>query len=720
MSTPARQKPAATDPGEIQQPDHFAALVDSSEDAILSKDPNGVITSWNPAAQRLYGYSPEEAIGQPITLIIPADRKGEEQEILTSILAGERIEHYETERVRKDGRRVHVSLTVSPIRVGGGKIVGASVVARDIGELVAVRKRATTLHEITTTLTREAEPERAIGVLLKDGTEALGADAATAGILDESGENIVLAGAVGYSEEGLYGWRRFPLADELPMSVAIRNAEPVFSTSEQDLIERFPPLAGSEVRFAALAVLPIVVDDEPMGAVAFSFREPRQFTDEERAFMVAIVQQAAYTLGRASLFEAERLRRQQLSFLARASELLGESLDADQTLYRLAFLIVPEIADWCAIDLVEPAGELRRVATAHADPDKVKLVEQLEERYPPDPDAPRGAPNVIRSREAELYPTITEELLVEGAQSDEHLELLRELRMSSAMVLPMLARGRTLGAITIVAAESGRTYGEEDLVVARDLARRAAMAVDTSVLYQREHETALTLQRALLPAKLPEVKGVRLAARYMPAEAGMEIGGDWYDVIEPSSGCVGLVIGDVAGRGVEAAAVMGRLTMALRAYVADGRDPHESVTGLDQLMKTLAQAQMATLFHLNLDLTSHTAEFVRAGHPPALLRRTDGEIVELYGQGSPPLGLVEGAEFGSAEVQVPPGSLLLLYTDGLIERRGQDLNESLERLKLALATAPGDPAAIVNELPAALDAENIPDDIAMLVLRVDD
>jgi serine phosphatase RsbU (regulator of sigma subunit) len=160
--------------------------------------------------------------------------------------------------------------------------------------------------------------------------------------------------------------------------------------------------------------------------------------------------------------------------------------------------------------------------------------------------------------------------------------------------------------------------------------------------------------------------------------------------------------------------------MTLRAYLADGREPADAVTGLDQLMKTLPQPQMATLFHLNLDLEAGRASFVRAGHPPALLRRTDGEIVDLGGDGSPPLGLVEGATFGSAEAELPPGSMLLLYTDGLIERRDVDLVEGLERLRLALATAPDDPEAVVNELPAALDAEQVPDDIALLALRVED
>ena len=707
-----------TTPQDAWAAGHFRALVESSQDAILSKDALGVITSWNPAAERLYGYTPEETIGQAISLLIPEDRRGEEFEILEKVLGGERVEHYETERRRKDGSIVTVSLTVSPIRGESGKIEGASVVARDVTRRRVARERAERLQGVTEALAREATPERAIEVLLTQGRAALGADAATVGLLDDSGEQVELAGSEGYSEEGLEGWESFPLAAELPMSVAIRNGETVWSSSPEDLIERFPPLAEATVRFGAQAVAPLIAEGRAFGAVAFSFRQPRQFGAEDRAFFTSVVQQAAHTLDRARVYDGERRAREQLAFLAEASAVLAEPLGVVQTLERLASLTVPQIADWCSIELAEPDGGLRNVAVVHSDPSKVELAEEYRRRYPVKPEAPTGVPNVIRTGKPELYAEISDELLRESAEDSEQLEMMLALGLRSAMVVPLRARGRTLGAITLVASESGRRYTEADLSLAEDLAQRAALAVDTSALYHREHETAVTLQRALLPRELSEVEGVDIAVRYMPAAAGLEVGGDWYDVIEVGPGRVAAVIGDVAGHGVHAAAVMGRLRTGLRAFVLDGNSPGEAVGKLDELMRGFEDRQMATLFHLELDLNSHRLDFVRAGHPPALVRSPGGEVRELHGGGSAPLGVLEAITFREQTSEIEPGSTILLYTDGLIERRSVDIGVGIEMAKSVLAEAGGSAEDCVERVAAAVVAEPVPDDIALLALRI--
>ena len=699
-----------------RQAAHFQALVESSADAILSKDARGVITSWNAAAERLYGHSAEEAVGRSITLIIPEDHANEEKEILRRVLAGEQIDHYETERVRKDGSRVAVSLTVSPIRGPGNEIIGASVVARDIGEQVEREERATMLQEITSALAREVEPAQAIGVLVRDGVRAVGADAATLGLLGDEGDRVFLADEVGHSEEGLADWQSFPLDADLPMCTAIKGLAPIWASSADEVRERFPVLAGENFRFAALAVLPLVVEGRAIGAVSFSFSEEMEFSTERRAFTGSIVQQVAYALERARIHEAENRARMRLSFLARASAVLSESLDVRTTLERLAELAVRNLSDWCAVDLVDDGGHHETII-AHVDRSKVEFAEELRRRYPSDPDAPQGAFEVIRTGVGKLFPEITEELLRESAQDEQHFELMRQLGVASGIVVPLSARGRTHGALTFIASNRDRAFDQDDLELAEDLARRAALAIDTSILFQREHETALTLQRALLPADLPDVKGVEVATRYLPAEAGLEIGGDWYDVIESRPGQVDLVIGDVAGRGVHAAAVMGRLAMALRAYVLDGRPTEAAVAGLDQLMKGFDPPQMSTLFAFSIELESGRARFVRAGHPPALLRLADGQVVELAGQVSPPVGLLNGASFVANEATLPPGSTLLLYTDGLIERRRRDIQVGIDRLKAALAKGPAVPEEIVAGIPRALDAERVGDDIALLALR---
>ena len=694
----------------------FEAIIESSDDAILSKDRDARITSWNPAAERLYGYTAEEAIGQPISIIVPADRAGEERRILERILAGERIDHYETERVTADRRVIDVSLTISPIREANGDIGGASVIARDVTARRAGRERAERLQLITAGLARAIDPERAVRVLLDNALPALGADAAAVALLAADGGEVELVGSVGYSD-AVSQFERMPLDADLPITESIRTGEALWLAGGDPLRERYPALIRSPDRWASLAIVPLIAGDERLGAVALSFRQAHRFARDERAFMLATAAQLAHALDRARLFEAEHRRREQLDFVVEASEVLASSLDLDETLQRLAFLAVPRVGDWCSIDLATDDGGIRSVAVAHADRDRLALADELRARYPPHPDDDRGAPNVIRTGRPELYPAIPDELLAEAAVDGEHLRLMRELGVASVMVVPLTARGRTLGAMTLVAAESGHRYTEDDLDAAQELARHAALAVDNATLYRREREAAVTLQRALLPASLPSPQGVEVAASYMPAAPGLEVGGDWYDLVETEGGRVAVVVGDVAGRGLAPATIMGRLRTALRAYVLEGYPPAAAVERLDALMGDFEESSMATLVHLSLDPVTGRVEYVRAGHPPPLVRDPSGAVRELTASGSPPLGVVRDATFRSSSVELEPGRMLLLYTDGLIERPAEGIASGLARLRRVFAAAPDSAEASLQRVVERLGAEALPDDVAVVALR---
>ncbi len=655
-------------------------------------------------------------LGEHISILIPEDRRGEERQILDRVFGGDPVEHYETERVRKDGRRIIVSLTVSPIRDRDGQVTSASVIARDVTADHLSRDLANRLHELTTALAKEIAPERSVEVLLDQAVAALGAGAGAVGVLDPTRTEVVLAGTAGYSEEGLAGWDRFPLAADVPMSVAIRTGESIWTTSVEDLKARFPTFKDATIRFKSLSVIPLAVEGRPFGAISLSFSGERAFDPQEQAFLVAAAQQAAYALEQARLYDAERLARERLTFLAEASELLAGSLDHATTLRGVADLAVHRIADWCGIELLDEDGELHSVAVAHRDPRRVQEALELRTRYPTPSDSETGAPNVVRTGRPELYPEVTDEMLVASAQDEEHLKRIRELGLESGMVVPLEARGRPLGAITFVASEPGRRYDESDLELAQELARRAAVAIDNSMLFRREHEAAVTLQRALLPQTLPTLDGIEFAARYEPAAPGLEVGGDWYEVVLRDDGQVAVIIGDVAGRGIRAASVMGRLRPALRAYVLDAHGPAQATERLDRLMREFERTEMTTVFHLQYDPATGNAEYVRAGHPPGLLRLSDGEVIELGGGGTPPLGILEQMEYRSHAVQVPPGSLLLLYTDGLIERRDDDLANGLARLKWSLARGPEGAAECLDQLAEEFSAEAVPDDVAMLAM----
>lgn len=712
----ARPVPTSSRAEELVALERFAAIVENSGDAILSKDVEGIITSWNPAATQIYGYTDEEAIGQSISMLIPPHRVGEERRLLDQVLGGQRIEHYETERMTKDGRQIVVSLTVSPLRGASSEIIGASVIARDITDRHRTLALSSRLQALTAALSKEITRGRALEVLLEQTVPALGADAGAVGLLNAAGTDIDLVGSKGHRTVALEDWQSFPVDAELPMSVAIRTGEGVWTTSSDELGERFPALAGQGTRFASLAVVPLAVESVPFGAISLSFKRQQVFDVQERAFLSAAAQQAAHTLERARLYEAQRQTAERLSFLADASALLAATLDPDDALRKLADLAVPRLADWCGIELVGEGGELRNVAVAHVDPNRIKLAEEFRARYPIDPDSDTGVPNVIRTGRSELITEISDEMLVEAAVDSEHLRMIRELGLVSVMIVPLQARGRAIGSVSLVAAESGMKFDERDLELAEDLARRAALAIDNSMLFKREHEAAVILQRSLLPQSLPELEGIALAVRYEPAAPGLEVGGDWYEVVARDDGAVALTIGDVAGRGVRAASIMGRIRPALRAVVAEGHPPDEAMRRLDALIKESEQPEMATVFHLEYDPEAETGEYVRAGHPPALLRRPDGEVVDLDGRGTAPLGILDQFEFRQHSVEIPLGSLILLYTDGLIERRGDDLARGLDRLRRVLAAAPASAEGCLERIAAEYSDEDIPDDVAMLAV----
>src|SRR5918992_5671243 len=291
--------------------------------------------------------------------------------------------------------------------------------------------------------------------------------------------------------------------------------------------------------------------------------------------------------------ERKRIEEAQ-RFLAEVGASLSSSLDYRATLTRVARLAVPHLADWCVVDILkEEDGSLDRLAVAHQDPEKVALVHELQKRYPPDPDAARGVAQVSRTGHSELVPEIPESLLEEAARDAEHREILRGLGLKSYMIVPLVTRGRTLGAISLVSAESGQRYGEAELELAKELARRAALAVDNARLYRGRTQVARTLQEGLLPSRLPEVPGVEVGLRYVSA-GEVDVGGDFYDLFEarmvdqngsskPSSSW-GVVIGDVVGKGAEAATVLAFARYTIRALAMRESHPSDVLTGLNEAM----------------------------------------------------------------------------------------------------------------------------------------
>jgi PAS domain S-box-containing protein len=357
--------------------------------------------------------------------------------------------------------------------------------------------RARRLQRVTEALSRAITPQQVLDAVLTEGLRAAEARAGAIGVLSPDGRTIELLALRGYHVGLLEQWKRFPLEQDVPMSRVIRTGEPLFIASREERNVLFPHLTGGGRESHALAVLPLAIEKRVIGAMALSFGQDMDFAPERREMKVTLARQAAQALERARLYEAEQSLRRRMSFLAEASELLSSSLEYDQTLARLAQLAVPVLADWCAIDMVGENGLIERLEVAHRDPEKVRWARELQERYPPQPDGPHGVPRVLRTGEPEFLPELHEELLEEAIGDDDELRrIVAELGLRSSICVPLKARGRTFGALTLIAAESHPPYTEADFELALEVARRAGVAVDNALLYE-DAEKGANAARAL-------------------------------------------------------------------------------------------------------------------------------------------------------------------------------------------------------------------------------
>lgn len=411
------------------------------------------------------------------------------------------------------------------------------LVGAGVGELVARERRARQraeqsaadtrrLEAVAGALARARTPQQVLDAILTEGLAAAEARAGVIGLLSDDGETIEAVAYSGYPDDRFGPWARFSVHDHFPLSDAVRTGEPVFLSSTAELNRRYPLVTAPRERSHALACLPLVFEGRSLGGLALGFPTDLEFDAGRRALKHALAAQAAAAIDRARLDEAEHELRERLSFLAEASALLASSLDYERTLRRLVELCVPQLADWCAVDMLAADGSIERLAVAHVDPEKVRFAQKLGERYPLDPDAPTGVPKVLRTGEAELLSEIPDDLLVEAAQGDEELlRIARELRLHSAVTVPLTARGKTLGALSLVAAESERRYTEADLEFVHDLARRAAVAVDNARLHaeaEQRAEAARALRHVADGVVLVDARG---NPRYWNEAAARLLGG---------------------------------------------------------------------------------------------------------------------------------------------------------------------------------------------------
>jgi PAS domain S-box-containing protein len=412
------------------------------------------------------------------------------------------------------------------------------------------------------------------------------------------------------------------------------------------------------------------------------------------------------------------------SFMAEATRVLASSMDYTETLQQIARLAVPRLADWCAVDVLGETGEIERVAVHHSDPSRIALAEALDRGYRPALDDPAGVAEVIRSGKARIFTDIDPDALAAYARDDTHLALLRDIRATAVIIVPLAAPTRTLGAITLVSSDSSRRLTHADLGVAVRLGRRAGTAVESARLYTERTRIARALEAALLPESLPQIPGMEIASLYRAAGELNDVGGDFYDVMAYGPERWLLVIGDVCGKGPRAAGVTALARHTLRAAAILGQTPAGMLGTLHEALRRQPPgADLCTVCLVTIEPQPARVRLTvaLAGHPPPMLIDPNGRCRQVGSPGTV-LGVFDPIVIKEVDLELGAGQTLLLYTDGLPEagRAGLHLDEDSLSELCAEVSHPTLAGMLSRLEQGALRRAGgrLRDDIAMLALRL--
>jgi PAS domain S-box-containing protein len=405
-----------------------------------------------------------------------------------------------------------------------------------------------------------------------------------------------------------------------------------------------------------------------------------------------------------------------LAFLANVSDVLAQAVDEQRLFEEVAHLAARTIADWFAVYLRDAGGAVRVAALAHADPVLLARGIDAARRYPVRADDP--IVRIIAGGQSVLMPHVDPEAVRAAAHDERHLALTAQFDLASAMVVPLIVRDERVGALLLVRGSETVPYAENDLRVAEVLAKRVALGYENVRQYRRQQRVADSFQRAALPKSLPRIDGLVLDALYAAASDELSVGGDWYDAFPLPDGRLAITVGDVAGKGLDAAVLMATVRQSIRVAALQGLEPSAILAAAEAALDLEYNDRLVTAFVALVDPRTWTVAYASAGHPPALVRRPDGTLLSLEGAGLPLGAPVDAARKTRQLIGIPPGSLLVLYTDGLVEST-RDVIEGEARLRAALThdavLHSNSPAKLIHDL---VIAERALDDVAILTLAL--
>ncbi|WP_128380529.1 SpoIIE family protein phosphatase [Streptomyces cavernae] len=660
-------------------------LLDVLKVAAVVLDADGYIALWSPENEHLLGYSPEEALGQRADrLLVTRENRPRARELFTQVSSGARRAGVFPLRHR-DGTERAVEFRTMRLLDSEGR-----------PHLLGIATDATTVRgvERDLALSNSLVNQTPVGIAVFDND------------LRWVGVNPALERMNGVPESAVLGRRVGEVLPDLDVQAIEARMRYVLETGEPLLDQQTVGRTAADVQDRAYSESYHRIEDSD-GRVLGLAMSVLDVTER---------QQAA-----AEVAEA----RQRLAVIADAGVRIGTTLDLRQTARELAEVAVPHVADLAAVDVLESVVahgaitpvtgdapvELRALAVAAGYPTDV-----IHAADPVGEVAVYGSSRMItqcvRTAQPVLVGRVDGRMMRRIARDARVARMLLSAGVHSYLALPLMARGKVLGTLTLYRTVNERPFDEQDRVLASELAARAAISIDNARLYGRERSAALTLQRSLLPSAPARQEALDIAARYLPALS--EVGGDWYDVLPLGPGRTGLIVGDVMGKGVQAAAIMGQLSTATRALARLDLPPDELLRHLDDIAGSLGDA-IATCVYAVCDVRSGTCALSSAGHLPPVLTRGDGtaELVDV--PGGVPLG-VGGVAFGTVELPFAAGSLLALYTDGLVENRGEPIDRGLTALTRLLQSSGHCLEETSDTVLRALRPEP-DDDVALLLVR---
>lgn len=678
--------------------------------AVLRLDAQGVISEWSRGAAELFGWAADQAAGRPLSELLGP---GEEDRVKTS-LASARWQGSYTVRNRDGGETAVHARHVRVADPDGDSSVVCLLVDQRLRALLG-DPAPTTPHQVS----QEGDDDALVpsaAALVRLGLDELlqrTAEWARDAVAGDAGFVLLATDAENELElratTGLPGRPpRYPRV-MLEEGISGRLARSLMPAVYDDLTagpgsHQWLQDAGAR----SLVTVPLLAEGRMIGTIGVTSAQPRRFSNDDGARLQRAADAVALPVQAARLTEIERHRRGWLSYLAEASDLLAGTLELEMTLALVAQLVVPRLAAWCGVYLLDESGTSHAAYVWHADEDRLEDLRLLLSKVPP--------PELRSEHGARDWAP------AEGTPLD-GLERCADLAAAGAAVVPLVARGRPIGCLAL-----GRTGSQplrrEILELAGDLARRAALALDNARLYEERSSTSNALQRSLLPPELPELTGVEIGVAYEATGSGNDVGGDFYDVFPLDGSRFAFAIGDVCGKGPEAAAVTGLARHALRLLGRRGDDLRDVLEHLNAaILDEGSRSRFVTVVYGEGEALADGGlrlRFASAGHPLPLLLDTDGDV-RTVGRAGDLLGVFPRPAVTVYEVELAPNEMIVCFTDGVSERRDGRRMLGEDGVAAAVAAAAGLPAPSLARRLSTLvrDFAGDPprDDMAVLVLR---